>query len=75
MYRNRGAWVAQSVELLTLDFSSGHDPRVVGLTPGSVSRSGLSLESGLVGIHSLSLCPSPPLVHSLSLSLSKKKKK
>ena len=24
-----GAWGAQSVEHLTLDFSSGHDPRVV----------------------------------------------
>ena len=28
-----GAWVAQSVELWTLAFSSGHDPRVVGLSP------------------------------------------
>ena len=26
----RGAWVAQSAEHLTLDFSSGHDPGVVG---------------------------------------------
>ena len=26
----RGAWVAQSVEHLTLDFSSGHDPRGTG---------------------------------------------
>ena len=29
----RGAWVAQSVEHLTLDFSLGHDHRVVGLSP------------------------------------------
>ena len=29
----RGTWVAQSVEHLTLDFSSGHDPRVVRLSP------------------------------------------
>ena len=34
----RGAWVAQLVGHLTLDFDSGHDPRVVGLspTPGSM---------------------------------------
>jgi len=34
----RGAWMAQSVEHPTLDFSSGHDLRVVGLSPvlGSV---------------------------------------
>ena len=30
--RIRGAWVAQSVERLTLEFSSAHDPRVVGLS-------------------------------------------
>ena len=29
----RGAWVAQLVDHLTLDFDSGHDPRVVGLSP------------------------------------------
>ena len=29
----RGAWVAQSVKHLTLDFGSGHDPRVVGSSP------------------------------------------
>ena len=36
--RGEGAWVAQSVECLTLDFSSGHDPKVVGLSlaPGSL---------------------------------------
>ena len=28
-----GAWVAQSVEHLTLDFGSGCDPRVVGSSP------------------------------------------
>ena len=26
-----GTWVAQSFELLTLDFGSGHNPRVLGL--------------------------------------------
>ena len=32
------AWLAQSVECPTLDFGSGHDPRVVELSPvlGSV---------------------------------------
>ena len=34
----RGAWVAQLVEHLTLDFGSGHDLRVMGSSPvlGSV---------------------------------------
>ena len=27
---DRGAWVAQAVKCETLDFSSGHDPRVMG---------------------------------------------
>ena len=31
--KSRGAWVAQSVERQTLDFGSGHDPRVVGSSP------------------------------------------
>ena len=30
--QKRGAWVAQLVEHLTLDFGLGHDPRVVGLS-------------------------------------------
>ena len=38
----RGTWVAQSVECLTLDLGSGHDPRVVGLSPTSDST--LSVE-------------------------------
>ena len=38
----RGTWVAQSVEYPTLDFGSGHDLRVVGLSPTSVSA--LSME-------------------------------
>ena len=28
-----GTWVVQSVGHLTLDFGSGHDTRVVGLSP------------------------------------------
>ena len=35
--RHRFAWVAHSVECLTLDFSSGHDPMVVRLIPMSGS--------------------------------------
>ena len=37
-----GAWVAQWVEHLTLDFASGHDPRVMGSSP--VSGSAWSME-------------------------------
>ena len=37
-----GAWVAQSVENLTLDFDSGHDPRIVRSSP--VSRSQPNVE-------------------------------
>ena len=58
-----GAWVAQSVGSLTLDFGLGHDLGVVGWSPtlGSVI-SGVSAFLTL----SLSLCPSP-----CSCSLSK----
>ena len=38
----RGAWVAHSVRHPTLDFDSGHDLRVVGLS--STSGSKLSVE-------------------------------
>ena len=57
-----GAWVTQSVEHLTLDFSSGHDPRVVAsrATWGSVLSMRLAWDS---------LSPSAPLPHSHSLSL------
>ena len=36
----RGGWVAQSVDRLTLDFDSGHDPGVVESSPalGSALR-------------------------------------
>ena len=53
-----GAWVAQLVEHLTLDFTSGHDLRVVGMSLGSVQS--------LLEILSGSLCPSP---HSCSFSI------
>ena len=37
-----GTWMAQSIVHVTLDFGSGHDPRVVG--PRSESGSALSVE-------------------------------
>ena len=52
------AWVAQLRKRRTLDFSSGHDRKVVGSSPAS--GSGLTAQN-LLGIPSLSLCPSPPL--------------
>ena len=30
---DRGAWMAQSLEISTLDFGSGYDARVIGLRP------------------------------------------
>ena len=59
-----GAWGAQLVECLTLDFGSGHDLRVVRLNPALGSM--LSMESALD-----SLSPSPSTPPSPSL-LSKK---
>ena len=49
-----GAWVAHLVERPTLDFSSGHDLRVVGSSPALVSP--LTVQS-LLGILS-----APPLL-------------
>ena len=60
----RGAWVARSIEHQTLDFSSGHDPRVMESSP--VSGSLLSMEPAWD-----SLSPSAPLSHSRSLSQKK----
>ena len=63
-----GAWVAQSVERLTLDFSSGHDLRVMGSSPalGSV----LSMEPAW---NSLSpLCSAPAHTHTHTLTHSSK---
>ena len=79
-----GCWApreAQLVERPTLDFGSGHNPRVVGGSP--VSGSMLSVEPAwnfLSPSLSLSLSLSAPLPHththslSLSLSLSQKNK-
>ena len=37
----RGTWVAQLVKHLTLEYGSGHDPRVVGLSPASGNTLGM----------------------------------
>lgn len=58
--RARRAWVAQSVECPTLDFSSGGDLKVLGSRP--MPSSALSRESAYLP---LSL-PFPLLTHSLS---------
>ena len=60
--------MAQSVERLTFDSCSGHDPRAVG----SSTVSGSVLGVRLLGIPSLSLCPSP--THAAFLSVSKKRR-
>ena len=65
----RSTWVAQVVECLTLGFSSGHDPRVVGSNP--MLGSMLHMEPTW---DSLSLSLSFPLPSLCTLSLYKKKK-
>ena len=52
---NRGAWVAHSAECPSLDFGSGHDPRVMGLSPmlGSV----LSMKPAWDSLSSLTPLP------------------
>ena len=64
------AWVAQSVKCATLDFSSGHDPRVMGSS--SASGSVLSVGPAWDSLPpSLSLGPSPTGTHVLSLKINK----
>ena len=60
--------MAQSVECRTLDFGSGHDPRVVGSSPPSGSVQDME-----PAWDSLSLSTPPPLLHVLSLSNKKNK--
>ena len=60
----QGAWVAQSVKHPTLNFSSAHD--LIVMRPSPSSGSVLRLEPGWDSL-SLSLCPSPLLVHTVSL--------
>ena len=65
-HQKQGAGVAQLGECPTLDFGSGHDPRVVGSSPASGSA--LGAEPAWDSL-SLFLCPSPAGGHDLSLSL------
>jgi len=58
-----GTWVAQLIRHPILDFGSGHDLRVVRLSPGAR----LHTQWGLLRIFSLPL-PFCPLMCSLSLS-------
>ena len=67
-----GTWVAQSVERPTLDLGSGGDLRVRGFEP----HMGVCADGTKPAwILSLLLSAPPLFVRSLSLSLSKKKKK
>ena len=61
-----GAWVAQSVQHLILDFSSGHDLMVCETEPCI----GLCADGMETAWDSLSLLLSLPLLHMLALSLS-----
>ena len=65
-YFSQGAWVAQSVKCPTLGFNSGHDLRVMELSPIPGSVLGGKSACGFSFSLSLSLCPSPC---SLPLSL------
>ena len=70
---NRGAWVALSVKLLTLDFSSGHDLTVYEFEP-RIGFCTLSAEPSW-GSLSPSLSAPPLFPCSLSLKMNKLKKK
>jgi len=61
-----GTWVAQSDECLTLDFRSGRDLRVVGLSP--LSGSALGMESAWDSLSSPSARFPPPCLGTLFLS-------
>ena len=68
---DRGTWMAQLVEHPTLDFSSDHDPRVMGSSPMSNPTSGSTLGVGYAWNSKSHSAPLPHL-HALSLSLSLK---
>jgi len=53
---HRAAWVVQSVELLTLDFGSGHYLGVIGLSPVWAPRA----QRGVGFFLSLLICHHPP---------------
>ena len=63
----KGAWVAQSVKCLTLNFGSGHDLTGHEFKPCV----GLCADSEKPAWDSLSLSAPPQLVHALCLSQSK----
>lgn len=60
----RAAWGAQSVEYLSLDFGWGYDLEGMGSSPMGSKLSGESAWD--------SLPPTPPPVHSCTLSLANK---
>ena len=63
---SRGVWVAQSVECLALDFSSGQDPMVLGIE----TRVGFQAKCGsCLGFSPLTLSLSVSLSLNLSLPL------
>ena len=73
MVGHLGGW--EEIFNKTLDFSSGHDPRVMGSSPasGSVLTAWSLLEILSLSL-SLSLSPSAPLSHPCALALSLQKK-
>ena len=62
-----GPWVAQSGKHLSLEFGSGHDLRVMRLSPA------LGSMLGVEPVKILCLSAPPPLIRECSFSLSKKK--
>ena len=72
----RGAGVARSVKCLTLDFGSGHDLAAHEFEPHVALCAGSAEPRGILSLClSLSLCPSPTCILSLSLKVSKLKRK
>ena len=67
-----GTWMVQSVKCLTLDFGSGHDLTIVGLSPALGSA--LSMEPAWNSL-SLSLSLSLPLLDLRAVSQNKHLKK
>lgn len=65
--KRRSAWVSQSVKCLPLDFSSGHELKVMSSGPASTGG-GACWRCSL----SASLCPFPSALHARSLAVSQK---
>ena len=66
--KSKGAWVAQSVECLTLDFGSDHDPQSHEIEPHIELHA-----KHRVHLRSSLFLPLPLLIHTGSLSLKKEK--